>query len=183
MNLLLVLTRLIWKRLTQNWGGAFEREATKNILYNKTLEKESDNFFYADFSNIDFTQNKNVKLFIKYDNSALNYSNYLNILYGEKSVLPSGAIYGSSLNNGIIKNFSYTNLNIGIRQEIGMSVNISGSVNNAGKELNLNYANARSFIFLTAYLSPEKNFWGIRCSTSSIYTGTVKVIVTGDKII
>ena len=182
MNLLLVLTRLIWKRLTQNWGGAFEREATKNILYDKTLEKESNNYFYADFSNIDFTQYKNLKLFISSDVDQGNIS----FFYEKDKTVGDNHSKASSLKDGAITSKYVNNFTIWKNQSIDMQyIKIS-----FGNQIHIGistFSKVDGFlfgelVFGSGYTGTGPNFWGIGLNYGTSYTGVVRVTVTGDKI-
>nr|DAL38486.1 MAG TPA_asm: hypothetical protein [Caudoviricetes sp.] len=162
------------------------KQAVNNVIYDETLEKESGNYFYADFSSIDFTQYKNLKLFVSATPIPNSEVGDIRFHYEKNNVVGSNVALGSGLNNGVITKAHVNSFGIYSKQEIDMQYVkiIFGNQTHIGVSA---FTRSDGFIFGdvlfgTGYSGTGPNFWGISLSYGASYSGTVRVTITGDKI-
>ena len=160
------------------------KQAVNNVIYDETLEKESNNYFYADFSSIDFTQYRNLKLIISLGNSG--YDSGSIYFYYEKDKYPSGDFAGGSqLNSGNIISKAVNYFNIYHQQVIDMQyckISFGNQTHIGISAFTWNGFLVGKLVFGTGYSNTGPNFWGIGLNYGASYTGTVRVTITGDKI-
>lgn len=162
------------------------KQAVNNVIYDETLEKESGDYFYADFSNIDFTQYKNLKLFVLAAPIPESETGSIRFHYEKNNAVQNDKAPGSLLYNGAITKASASRFDIYSKQEIDMQYVkiIFGNQTHIGISA---FTRSDCFIFGdilfgTGYSGTGPNFWGISLSYGASYSGTVRVTITGDKI-
>lgn len=160
------------------------KKAVNNVIYDETLEKESGDYFYADFSNIDFTQYRNLKLFVLTSIPDVD-TGEIRFLYEKNSAVQDGLALGSQITNGTISKHYVNRFNIYFKQAIDMQYakTTFGNQTHVGiSAFSRDYFLFGELIFATGYSGTGPNFWGISLSYGASYSGTVRVTITGDKI-